>query len=142
MSTEEKPKIIVDDDWKTRVQAEKEQLRTGGGATPEGAGASAAPPTSAASESAPPSPTQLPPASFEGLVSVLVTQALAGLGQIPMGEKQQPVVRLDEAKHSIDLLGMLEEKTNGNLSVDEAEMLKNVLHELRMVFVAMKSWAK
>ncbi len=146
MSTEDKPKIIVDDDWKTRVQTEKESLRS--------------PPTNPAPESEQPASLatadteerannekpegfeeRLPPASFESLVSMLVTQALAALGQIPLGDKQEPVVMLDHAKHYIDLLGMLEEKTKGNLSAGEANMLKNVLHELRMVYVAMQARA-
>jgi hypothetical protein len=39
------------------------------------------------------------------------------------------------AKQTIDILGMLEEKTKGNLSEDEASMLKNMLYELRMLYV-------
>ena len=113
MSSEDKPKIIVDDDWKTRVQAEKEALKAGE-TTPD-AGQK---PTE--EKSAPDvSEEALPPASFESLVSLFVTQALAALGQIPMGEKQQPVIMLDHAKHYIDLLAILENKTKGNLSADE-----------------------
>jgi hypothetical protein len=134
MSAEEKSKIIVDDDWKTRVQAEKEQMRESSTqGKPEGACAPRGESTEQMHHD------QLPPPSFDSLVSMLVTQALAALGQIPIGEKQEPVVMLDHAKHSIDLLGILEEKTKGNLSAVEAEMLSSVLHELRMVFVAMES---
>jgi hypothetical protein len=39
------------------------------------------------------------------------------------------------AKHTIDILGMLEEKTKGNLSSDEGELLKNILYDLRMRYV-------
>lgn len=130
MSDQEKPKIIVDDDWKTRVQQEKETLRSGA----ESAGAEGSSEFHSHSEHGP-----LPPASFDSLVSMLVTQALAALGQIPMGEKQEPVLMLDHAKHTIDLLGVLEQKTAGNLSAAEAKMLGGVLHELRMIFVAMQS---
>jgi hypothetical protein len=44
-------------------------------------------------------------------------------------------VRLDLAKHAIDMLGILEEKTKGNLAADEAAMLENVLHQLRLAYV-------
>jgi hypothetical protein len=126
----EKPRIIVDDDWKTRVQQEKESLRSGADAVAaEG---------SAEQKSRP--EHELPAeASFDSLVSMLVTQALASLGQIPMGEKQEPVLMLDHAKHMIDLLGVLEQKTAGNLSAAEGRMLGGVLHELRMIYVAMQS---
>jgi hypothetical protein len=125
MSDQTKPKIIVDDDWKTRVQQEKEALSSGAEPTAE--------------KKVPPSDESLPPASFDTLVSMLVTQALAALGQIPMGEKQQPVLMLDHAKHTIDLLEVLEKKTAGNLSATESKMLGGVLHELRMIYVAMQS---
>jgi hypothetical protein len=132
MSDENKPKIIVDDDWKTRVQAERESLRTDG----DDDSSPKSPPPSRESE---PADGQLPPATFESLVSMLVTQTLASLGQIPIGDEQKPVVMLDHAKFHIDLLSMLEEKTNGNLTPAEANLLTNLLHELRMVFVAVKN---
>jgi hypothetical protein len=42
------------------------------------------------------------------------------------------------AKQTIDLLGMLEEKTKGNLDNDEANILKNVLYDLKILFVKEK----
>ena len=133
MSGEDKPKIIVDDDWKTRVQAEKETQR--GGTSDFPADAASVPSHSA--ESAPKhNDLQLPPPTFESMVSMLVTQTLAALGHIPLGNEQQPVVMLDHAKFNIDLLSMLEEKTKGNLTPDEATLISKLLHELRMVFVA------
>lgn len=136
MSSDDKPKIIVDDDWKSRVQAERETLRSGGTTAP------AAEAKAERTPSADESHEQLPPASFESLISLFVTQALATLGQIPMGEKQQPVIMLDHAKHYIDLLAILETKTKGNLTADESEMLTRILHELRMLFVTLQSHAK
>jgi hypothetical protein len=125
---EKKPKIIVDDDWKSRVQQEREALRSGTEASAPQGESTATPPDE-----------PLPPASLESLVSMLVTQALAALGQIPMGEKQEPVLMLDHAKYTIDLLGVLEQKTAGNLSATESQMLGNVLHELRMVYMALQA---
>ena len=77
---------------------------------------------------------RLPPASFAVLVSSLATQTLAMLGQIPL-QDGKPILRLDHAKHHIDTLAMLEEKTKGNLEASEMVMLNNVLHDLRMTYV-------
>lgn len=133
MSDENKPKIIVDDDWKSRVEAEKESLRGAGSQSPAGI-----PP----SQSATPAEQdhvedgEFPPATFESLVSMLVTNSLVALGQIPRGKDQKPVLMLDHAKFNIDLLDMLEQKTKGNLTPSEATLISKLLHELRMVFVA------
>ena len=122
-------KIIVDDDWKTRVQKEKETLAQSPEAQP-----AAAPPTKDEATHPPfPAPT------FALLVSTLVTEALAGLGQIPGPDNQTPSVNLPHAKHFIDTLAILEEKTKGNLTREETAMLDNVLHELRMAFVAVSA---
>lgn len=134
MSSGEKPRIIVDDDWKTRVQAEKETLQQ------QPAGGAHSKPEEGVSEIE--GDEELPPASFETLVSMFVTQALAAMGQIPMGEDQQPVLLLDHAKFNIDLLAVLQEKTKGNLSANETALLENLLHELRMVFVQVGKQAK
>ena len=119
--SEEKPKLIVDDDWKERVQAEKEAIAKG------------PPPKPAQAESG---DEQIPPASFPFLVSSLATQALMGMGQIPGPDGEQAEIHPPLAKHHIDMLAVLEEKTAGNLSPDEANMLTTALHELRMIFVA------
>ena len=116
---EGKRKIVVDSDWKEQVQAEKEAAQR------------------PATDEPPPeeSENQLPPATFPLLVSSLATQALMMMGQIPdPGGKVS--VELDHAKHTIDMLGMLEEKTKGNLTTEEAAMMEQVLHQLRMVYVA------
>lgn len=65
-------------------------------------------------------------------------QAQVQMGMFAMpgtegGEQQKP--NLAYAKHSIDLLGMLEEKTRGNLSQEEKRMLENSLTELRFRYV-------
>jgi hypothetical protein len=119
----DKPKIIVDGDWKERVQAEKEALAAG---EPE------AQSSGAESEASGP----IPPASFPMLVTSLATQAAIELGQIPNPVDEKSTVRPELAKHHIDMLGVLEEKTSGNLTTEEAKMLTGVLHDLRMMFVA------
>lgn len=133
MTDESKPdkKIIVDGDWKSQVEAEKEELRK---KPPDSADSSG--PTLDARDKV---SDELPPASFPMLVSMLATQALAALGQLPDPVEDEPVVHLSWAKHHIDTLALLEEKTKGNLTDDEARMLADSLHQLRMVYVAAKT---
>ena len=121
---QEEPKIVVDEDWKSRVRAEREAARK--------ARTSASPDAEPAGEAA---AGRLPPASFEVLISTLMAQALTAMGKLSDPVQGHPVVRPDLAKHYIDMLGMLEEKTKGNLTKDEAGMLDSVLHQLRMTFV-------
>lgn len=135
MSQEPRPKIIVDDDWKTRVQAEKEALVKKEEAGQEAASQPVQPPESSAAAGA----HQLPPASFALLVSTLATESLAALGQLRGPDNKPTPIDLDHAKHFIDMLGMLDEKTKGNLTTEEAAMLENVLHELRLAFVTIRS---
>jgi len=76
----------------------------------------------------------MPPASFDMLVLSLAMQAQMELGGGGMrGEGQAP--NLDIARHAIDLLAMLQEKTKGNLSMEENRMLENTLTELRFRYV-------
>ena len=128
-SSDEKPKIIVDDDWKARAQAEKEELLKQAEAKKAEANQQAD-----AGQSLPP----MPPASFPFLLTTLATQAMASLGQDPDPTEGKPVVRLEIAKHYIDTLGILEEKTKGNLTGEESSMLENLLHELRMLYVSVE----
>lgn len=78
----------------------------------------------------------LPPPSFEFLTLSFKTQAEVHMGLLHFGEeneKPEPNVRL--ARHTIDLLAMLQEKTRGNLSLEEQRLLENSLTELRFRFV-------
>ena len=129
-SQEEDPKIIVDEDWKSKVEREKEAAEA---VREEGQ------PQESQSEQGPPpdSPeAQLPDASFPALVTSLAAQSLMALGQAPDPAEGHPVVRPALAKHCIDTLGMLEEKTKGNLTPEESKMLSDILHDLRMIFVS------
>ena len=135
----DKPKIIVDDDWKTRAQEEKEKLQQAA-EKENAADPKADPEASEQSPKASQNEMPLPQASFPTLITSIATQALAVMGQIPL-EDGKPVVHLDHAKHHIDTLVMLEEKTKDNLEAGEMVMLNNVLHELRMVYVAVSKQA-
>src|SRR5579875_2835594 len=78
----------------------------------------------------------LPPASFEFLIESILMQTQIQLGLLHLREgeeKQEP--NLPFAKHSIDLLAMLQEKTKGNLSTEEQRLLENGLTELRFRYV-------
>lgn len=81
---------------------------------------------------------QLPQIDFSTFVISLNSSALVQLGVLadPMtGEKGK---NLSLAKQTIDVLGMLEEKTQGNLNADEANMLKSILYDLRILYVKEK----
>ena len=75
----------------------------------------------------------LPPASFETLVLSFGMQAQFELGFGGQADQQLP--DLDVARHSIDILSVLQEKTKGNLSLSEDRLLENTLTELRFRYV-------
>jgi hypothetical protein len=78
----------------------------------------------------------LPPATFDLLVLSLKTQTEVHLGLLHFGEeKERPEPEFRMARHSIDLLAMLQDKTRGNLSMEEQRLLENALTELRFRFV-------
>lgn len=77
----------------------------------------------------------LPPASFSFLVLSLRAQAEMQLGLVQFGEQDPTEPDLPLARHTIDLLGILLDKTKGNLSLEEHRMLENSLTELRFRFV-------
>ncbi|HEY9139583.1 MAG TPA: DUF1844 domain-containing protein [Bryobacteraceae bacterium] len=77
----------------------------------------------------------LPPASFSFLVLSLRAQAEMQLGLMPYGEEDEPKPELDLARHTIDMMGVVSEKTKGNLSLEEQRLLENSLTELRFRFV-------
>jgi len=126
-ASEKEPKIVVDADWKAQVQAEKEAFSRLAEEEAEKKGASDRPP--------------LPPASFPILVTTLSTQALFALGHFQDPEKGEIRRDQEQAKHLIDLLQVIEDKTRGNLTPDEQQLLENVLHELRLAFVDSSSEA-
>jgi hypothetical protein len=78
----------------------------------------------------------LPPATFDFLVLSLKTQSEVHLGLLHFGdEKDRPAPEFRMARHSIDLLAMIQEKTRGNLSIEEQRLIENALTELRFRFV-------
>jgi hypothetical protein len=78
----------------------------------------------------------LPPADLATLVNMLATNAMVFLGQIPAPGSQQYMRNLPQAQHMIDLLMVVREKTQGNLSREEEEMLQELLPQLQMAYVS------
>ena len=77
----------------------------------------------------------LPPPTFEFLVFSLKTQAEMQLGLLRFDENSSDHPNLPAARHAIDLLAMIAEKTRGNLALDEQRLIENALTELRFRFV-------
>ena len=78
----------------------------------------------------------LPPATFDFFVLSMKMQAEMAMGLIYFGEeKDRPKPDVRVARHSIDLLAMIAEKTRGNLTMDEQRLIENSLTELRFRYV-------
>lgn len=139
--------LHIDQDWKKQAQEEKKRLaeeeakrkqasapREGVAGRIGGAGAPAGDATGAPRGAQ----REMPQASFATLVQSMMTQVLFYLGELaPRGG--EPQVNLDMAKHNIDTLSMLEEKTRGNLSEEEQQLLDAALYETRMRYVSVAS---
>lgn len=110
------PKIHIDDDWKSEAAREKEQLAESVEQQGE---------------------RTLPKADFLGLLNLLAMQAMVGLGGFagPGGQEIPP--NLELAKHHIDLIDVLDRKTQGNLDAEEKRVIDTTLHQLRMAYVEM-----
>ena len=76
------------------------------------------------------------PASFLSLIMSLASNAASSLGMMPHPVTGETGVDLKTAKHWIDVLGMLEKKTEGNLDDQEAQVIEGLLADLRMQFVS------
>jgi hypothetical protein len=79
------------------------------------------------------------PASFLSLIMSLASNAAASLGMMPNPVTGETGVDLKTAKHWIDVLGMLEQKTHGNLDSQEAQVVESLLADLRMQYVSFTS---
>lgn len=143
-------KLHIDTDWKSQAQAEKQRLaeearkkaaaaETSAGAKPQAPGTAPGTAASAASAGTATGTTsggrQMPPADFRTLVSTMVTQAMFAMGMIPDPQTGRRMASLDMARHHIDMLTVIEEKTKGNLDDEETKLLASALYELRMQYV-------
>jgi len=81
---------------------------------------------------------QLPEINFATFIFSLNHSVLVHLGVMEDPSTGKKARNLPLAKQTIDILGMLEEKTKGNLEKDEEKMLKNILYDLRMIYIKEK----
>jgi hypothetical protein len=149
-------KIFVDEDWKSRVEAEREAARqkappgqpAGEGQAPAAAAPEPAVPEPEAPEPAATEPAAtdkpraeaeadpaMPPADLMFVASTFYMQALVALGVVPDPITRKPRLRPNQARHAIDSLQVLLDKTQGNRTAEESEAIDAMLHELRMAFV-------
>ena len=119
----------VDESWKAQAAREKQAPA----ARPEAAAGGV---IGAGTEPAREAGQEAPEARFDLFVSGLAMEALIALGEMPHPTTRKQAVHLPHAKYLIDLLGILEEKTKGNLAAEEEQLLKDALYQLRMRYLA------
>lgn len=112
---EDEARIIVDSDWKQEAQQEKERLAREAAELHAG--------------------HALPAANFLEIINMLAMQAVIGLGGMKLPDGRDMPPDPDLARHHIDLLAVLQDKTTGRLNDTEQRVLENALHELRMAYV-------
>jgi hypothetical protein len=142
---DEPVKKRVDESWKERAEREKQHTPA---APPPGHPAPGPEPAHGASapahehghdESAhaePQGEEGQPQARFDMFLSSLAMETLIALGDMAHPVTRKKSSNLAQAKYLIDLLGVLEEKTAGNLTVDEEQLFKDTLYQLRMRYLA------
>ncbi len=113
----EKIHVKSDESWKAEAQKEKERLQEKQKAAAEGGYRG-----------------DLPPPSFLAFVSDLGLQAMVALGLVEIKGAGGPRRDLPAARYTIDLLGILQEKTRGNLKPEEKRHLDDLLMNLRVAF--------
>jgi len=150
------PKLHIDSDWKAQAHAEKERLAKmeierereraarppqgtrgpvpGAAGTAPAARRDAGPGAGPEADAHAGAEEEMPPADFKSLMGILASQAMMGLGAYG-DENGRVVVDLIGARFAIDLLGVLEEKTKGNLTTDEVRDLADILGQLRSRFM-------
>jgi hypothetical protein len=94
-------------------------------------------PTSDSTQSTEQERPQLPPVDFSAFIAELGTTALAYLGGFQNPETKEILVDLEMAKRTIDTIDLLKEKTEGNLTAPESNLLDNTLYNLRMTYIRM-----
>ncbi len=120
MTENAEKKIIIDEDWKTQVQREREAALKGAEAQP----ARATQPE-----------VEFPPANLTYLASSLAFQATMCLGLMPDPVSGKAEKNLPQARHLIDMLEVLQQKTEGNRTPEESEDIEAMLYQVRMAYV-------
>ena len=149
MAENDAPKIQIDADWKAEGQREKQRLASpapgrassGGTAADKGASSSSGGSSGATSGSGGGGGGGGRD-GFQTLLSTMVTQALFAMGAIPDPATGQRMAHLELARHHIDMLAVIEEKTKGNLTQQESDTLATTLYELRNQYVHLAAAAR
>lgn len=118
----------VDESWKEQVEKEKQTSEL-----------QPAPVESTAQEEEAASVNpegDMPQARFDLFISGLAMEAMVAMGDMPHSATRQQSINLPQAKYLIDLIGIIEQKTQGNLSVDEEKLLKDAIYQLRMRYLS------
>jgi hypothetical protein len=89
-----------------------------------------------------PPPGSYPEIDFPSYILSYYTQGLVLLGEVPNPYTNKKEEDTEAARHTIDILAMLQEKTKGNLGKEEEQLLNSILYELRMKFMAKTSRIK
>ena len=129
----------IDDDWKRRAAEEKAKIASQlepsrpPAAAPRGAETGDAPSPEPAED---PAPTEAgePDPTLLRLISTIGGQAMLALGMTEDPHTGQRYLDLDLARETVDMLGVIEERTRGNLSAEEARIIGEVLHQLRVTY--------
>ena len=133
---DEPVKKRVDESWKEQAEREKRVTDAAAPAAP-----AAGPPAGSERVERPgpvpgPGREELPQAQFDLFLSGLAMETLIALGEMPHPTTRRQAANLPQAKYLIDLLGILEEKTKGNLTAEEDHLFKDTLYQLRMRYLA------
>jgi len=107
----------VDESWKNNVEKEKKEQKEQGKFVP-------------------------PDPDFKFFITTLTLQASIALGHMPNPASQKTEEDLTQARFLIDTLGMLQEKTKGNLTSEESALLENLLYDLRTSYLAKQETKK
>ena len=125
---DEPAKKRVDESWKEQAEREKRTAEAAASAPGQATAERVERPAAGAEE--------LPQAQFDLFISGLAMEALIALGDMPHPTTRRQASHLPQAKYLIDLLGILEEKTKGNLTVEEDKLFKDTLYQLRMRYLS------
>lgn len=106
----------VDEQWKDRIEKEKDQPAQANTENHEG--------------------REMPPVNFSLFISSLGMQALMALGEIENPSTNKKEKELTQAKYLIDIIEMLQQKTKNNLDEEESKIIEGILYELRMKYIA------
>ena len=126
--SDEEPKIHIDEDWKSKVEREREE------ASREEADEAKESPDKELEESG--------LSLFDYLVSTLAAQTMFALGLVAEEGQEKVTIDLGTARHLVDSLMMLRDKTQGNLTKDEEKNLNEAIAELQRVFTVRSQQAR